>query len=176
MDLHDLIAADFALCGFPSRNGWRAIFDHRLPMLAFEREGRKPSGASAHRLLSPGGWYTTRRCYILVESEGGDLAQPKAVELQPDGIHIQWDDGHQGYYPYRYLRAECRCAGCVHEMSGRRMVGLKDIPEDVEALDWMIVGRYALQFLWSDAHDTGIYTYDMLREACRCELCSSAKE
>ena len=47
--------------------------------------------------------------------------------------------------------------------TGKRVVGPENIPEDVEALDWMTVGRYALQFLWSDAHDTGIYPYAMLR-------------
>jgi DUF971 family protein len=25
------------------------------------------------------------------------------------------------------------------------------------------VGRYALKFVWSDGHDTGLYSYDLLR-------------
>ena len=104
------------------------------------------------------------------------MVQPKSVDLQPDAIHIEWDDGHVSTYPNRYLRGECRCAACVHEMSGRRMVGSVDVPEDVQALDWMTVGRYALQFLWSDAHDTGIYPYDVLRdEICACEECKGRR-
>jgi DUF971 family protein len=35
------------------------------------------------------------------------------------------------------------------------------------------VGNYALQVLWDDGHQTGIYTWRMLREACPCDLCQS---
>jgi DUF971 family protein len=28
------------------------------------------------------------------------------------------------------------------------------------------VGSYAIQFLWSDGHSTGIYTWDYLKQAC----------
>jgi DUF971 family protein len=33
------------------------------------------------------------------------------------------------------------------------------------------VGSYALQFFWSDGHNTGIYTWEMLRRACPCSMC-----
>jgi DUF971 family protein len=29
------------------------------------------------------------------------------------------------------------------------------------------VGSYALQFFWNDGHNTGIYTWDYLRQACQ---------
>ncbi|MEE9284979.1 MAG: DUF971 domain-containing protein [Dehalococcoidia bacterium] len=102
------------------------------------------------------------------------MHQPEDVTLRPDGIHIVWDDGHQGYHPCRELRAKCPCATCVHEMTGQRIVSIDQIPEDVQALDWMNVGRYALQFLWSDAHDTGIYPYVLLRRLCQCDQCQLA--
>ena len=102
------------------------------------------------------------------------MHQPKDVNLRPDGIHIQWDDGHEGYHPYRHLRLECRCATCVHEMTGQKMIAVDKVPADVEALDWMTVGRYAVQFLWSDAHDTGIYPYETLRKLCQCDECLKA--
>ncbi len=103
------------------------------------------------------------------------MPQPKTVAIRPDGIHIEWDDGHQGYHPHRDLRAECPCAGCVHEMTGQRTVGLDQVPEDVEALDWTTVGRYALQFLWSDAHDTGIYPFKLMRDVCHCDKCEQSR-
>jgi DUF971 family protein len=37
------------------------------------------------------------------------------------------------------------------------------------------VGRYALQFKWSDGHDTGIYSYKLLRGLCQCDLCQPVK-
>ncbi len=103
------------------------------------------------------------------------MIQPNSVDLLPDGIHIEWDEGHHGYFPHRSLRAECPCASCVHEMTGQRMVTLDNVGEDIEALDHMTVGRYALQFLWSDGHDTGIYPYEMLRKICLCDECIKAK-
>lgn len=100
-------------------------------------------------------------------------ATPQEVNLLPDGIHVRWTDGHQSYFGHRYLRSQCGCAHCIEEMTGRRLIVLADIPKDVEALDWMQVGRYALQFLWSDAHGTGFYPFKMLRELCQCDACTS---
>jgi DUF971 family protein len=30
------------------------------------------------------------------------------------------------------------------------------------------IGRYAYKIVWSDGHDTGIFTLEQLRELCRC--------
>lgn len=96
------------------------------------------------------------------------MHRPTHVRLDADGIHIAWDDGHGSRYPHRLLRGQCPCAACVQEMTGVRMVFESDVPEDVGALDWMQVGNYALQFLWSDEHMTGIYSFEYLRRLCPC--------
>ena len=97
--------------------------------------------------------------------------EAREVRLEGEGVFVLWDDGHESLYPHRYLRGECGCAGCVDEMTGRRMVGWEDVREDVQALDWMPVGRYAVRFLWSDTHDFGIYPFEVLRKLCRCPRC-----
>ena len=33
------------------------------------------------------------------------------------------------------------------------------IRDSIIIVDYLIIGKYAIQFLWSDAHDTGIYPY-----------------
>ena len=99
----------------------------------------------------------------------------KDLQIRPDGIHIQWTDNHQSYYGNRYLRAQCGCAHCVNEMTGTRVISLADVRSNVEALDWIQVGRYAVQFLWSDAHTTGIYPFTVLRELCQCEECNETR-
>jgi DUF971 family protein len=33
------------------------------------------------------------------------------------------------------------------------------------------VGSYALSFHWGDGHSTGIYTWQLLRDACPCPEC-----
>ena len=96
---------------------------------------------------------------------------PKTVDLLPDGIHILWDDGHQGYHEHRYLRSQCGCALCVGETTGQRIVLLGDIPSDTVAMDWMPIGNYAVQFLWSDGHDAGAYPFTLLRDLCQCDQC-----
>ena len=98
----------------------------------------------------------------------------KELSIRPDGIHILWDDGHQSYYEHRYLRSQCGCAHCVSEMTGKRLVVLGDIRKDVEAVEWASIGRYAVQFLWSDFHETGIYPYTMLRRLCQCDRCKGS--
>lgn len=98
---------------------------------------------------------------------------PKEVELEDQAIVVLWDDGHRGVYPHRYLRLRCPCASCVDEMTGRPRLDPDGVPQDVRAIDHMQVGNYAIQFLWSDAHYTGIYTYRFLRSVCTCMVCSA---
>ena len=93
----------------------------------------------------------------------GSMPQPLDVKLLADGVHIHWEDGHVTVLEYRYLRSQCGCAVCVNEMTGQRLITIADIRSDVVALDWMQIGRYAIRFLWSDLHDTGIYPYVVLR-------------
>ena len=45
------------------------------------------------------------------------------------------------------------------------------VSEEVRADDYMPIGNYALQFLFTDAHYTGIYTFELLRELCTCRQC-----
>ena len=84
------------------------------------------------------------------------------VELTGEGVQIAWTDGRTCTYPYRYLRLQCACAACVEEMTGRQILNVAAVPDDVIVVEWIRVGRYALQFLWSDGHQTGIYPFEML--------------
>jgi DUF971 family protein len=90
------------------------------------------------------------------------------VVLSADVVEITWSDGHVSRYPHRELRIECACAGCIEEMTGRRILDVLSVPGDVFAVDYLEVGKYALQFAWSDGHATGIYPFTMLRKICRC--------
>lgn len=91
---------------------------------------------------------------------------PSEVDIEGSSISILWDDGRRCVYPHRMLRLRCPCASCVDEMTGRPRLDPDTVPEDVRAVDHMPVGNYAIQFLWSDAHYTGIYTFRFLRAIC----------
>ena len=99
---------------------------------------------------------------------------PMPVEIErlsDQRIRIKWTDGHEGFYPSFYLRNHCRCAACVDEWSGRRLIQKGSIPEDVKPLKIEGIGRYAIKVEWSDGHSTGLFSFDLLRAICPCEAC-----
>ena len=97
------------------------------------------------------------------------------VELNESAVDVEWNDGHKSSYDAKYLRINCGCAECVEEWSNRKLLDPASVPADIRAEDYLMVGRYAVQFLWSDAHYTGIYPFEMLRALCPCEECKAAQ-
>jgi len=98
-----------------------------------------------------------------------DATTPKAIEQAgDDSLLIRWNDGHDSLYAVRELRLACRCARCIEETTGQPLLDPATIPDDVRPVRVTGVGRYALQFEWSDGHDTGIYPFDLLRSLCPC--------
>ncbi|MBI4083990.1 MAG: DUF971 domain-containing protein [Candidatus Lambdaproteobacteria bacterium] len=94
-----------------------------------------------------------------------DLARrkPKDIVYEHD-LTVEWRDGVIAHYPFFALRAACPCAGCVDELTGTRTLKEENIPKDVTVRTAEYVGNYALQFFWSDNHNTGIYSFRYLRE------------
>ena len=98
------------------------------------------------------------------------MANPEWTPLEvgptEDGtrLRIAWEDGQVSEYGPRTLRLRCPCAGCVDEMTGERILTPGMVPEDVHPTAIHYVGRYALQFEWSDGHSTGIYPFEFLRK------------
>lgn len=90
---------------------------------------------------------------------------PEDIGPTEDGskLRIRWADGEVSEYEPRFLRLKCPCAGCVDEMTGRRMLTPAMVPEGVYPRAIHYVGRYALQFDWSDGHNTGLYPFELLR-------------
>ena len=85
---------------------------------------------------------------------------------------VQWPDGHHGRYPLKHLRESCACAHCVHELTGEQLLDPRSIPPDIHIQNMSLVGNYALKIEWSDGHDTGLYSWDRLRQLCQCDQCS----
>ena len=90
-------------------------------------------------------------------------------------LRIRWRDGAEHEYVPREVRLLCPCAGCVDEMTGQPILDPRTVPFDVFPVAIRWVGRYALGFEWSDGHDTGIYTFERLRELCPCDECSARR-
>lgn len=77
-------------------------------------------------------------------------------------LEVAWADGTHYELPCEYLRvfspsAELRGHGLVEPMliGGKREVNIARIQP---------VGRYAVRLVFDDGHDTGLYTWSLLRE------------
>jgi len=77
---------------------------------------------------------------------------------------IRWKDGYASEFIPRDLRLLCPCAGCVDEFTHERTLKPEMVSMDIYPTAIHYVGRYALQFVWSDGHSTGMYTFEYLRE------------
>jgi len=87
-------------------------------------------------------------------------------------VQIDWSDGHRSEYSNRDLRHACPCAECRERRPPKESADAVPVhPTEIQ-----LVGRYALQFRWSDGHDTGIYTFQSLRAACPCAECRAREE
>ncbi len=88
--------------------------------------------------------------------------EPKTVNRLSDGLEIIWREDISCIYPYKYLRLQCACANCVEELTGKKLLNVSEVSEDIIVVDFLIVGKYAIQPLWSDGHESGIYPYNSL--------------
>ncbi|MCA9246622.1 MAG: DUF971 domain-containing protein [Planctomycetales bacterium] len=97
--------------------------------------------------------------------------QPTNLELDDDGrLLIDWSDGTRRRYRAFELRDRCPCATCREKRRAPAPSPLElNVLSPAEARPVAIqgmqpVGRYAYAIHFSDGHDTGIYTFESLRE------------
>jgi len=86
------------------------------------------------------------------------------IEESDSELTINWSDDVETHYHAANLRRACPCAGCIEEWTGKKTLRDESISDDVSFSHISIVGRYALNFHFSDGHETGIYTFTMLRQ------------
>lgn len=90
-------------------------------------------------------------------------------DIVPDErlLRVSWDDGQVTEYPWEPLRRACPCAYCRGEGSYAGNVNDATVftEEQTTLKEVFPVGRYGLTPAWGDGHDTGIYTFKMLRTA-----------
>jgi DUF971 family protein len=86
------------------------------------------------------------------------------IEESDREISIRWSDDAETVYDAVNLRRACPCASCVNEWTGEKMLKDENVPEDLNFSSIGVVGRYALNFNFSDGHNTGIYSFQYLRK------------
>lgn len=92
------------------------------------------------------------------------LEPTKIIEESDREITINWSDGAETRYTAVQLRRQCPCATCVDEWTGEKILAASAVPEDISFDHVSIVGRYALNFHFTDGHDTGIFSFKYLHD------------
>ena len=98
------------------------------------------------------------------------MLQPEDIQAIGPEIAIRWSDGVETYYQMANLRALSPSAETTGE---RDLLGVKyggETGKDdsgVLVTSWQVVGGYAVAFVFSDGHRTGIYSYQYLRAIAR---------
>lgn len=96
---------------------------------------------------------------------------PVTLERTQTGIEIEWNDGRQSTYRAAQLRKICPCATCREKNKSAESAKPAALPvlSLAEAKPLSIermrpVGNYAYNITFSDGHDSGLFTFEMLYE------------
>lgn len=94
---------------------------------------------------------------------------PKQIKIiQKSKLKLVWNDDSESLIELKYLRDECPCAGCKGETVLFKTylppTKSKDNPDMYVVTDIQLVGEYAIQVSWKDGHNTGIYSWQYLRQ------------
>lgn len=89
-------------------------------------------------------------------------------------LRIEWSDGQAREYAFAELRDNCPCATCREkrgQIEGKPTQPASLLPvlspqeaQPLKILGMKPVGNYAYAINFSDGHDTGIFTFELLRE------------
>jgi DUF971 family protein len=95
------------------------------------------------------------------------------IELKQIGgaeLLVVWNDGQRRQYTFTELRDECPCASCRERRAGKAEPAAALLPvlrpeeaRPLRIVSMRPVGNYAYSIAFNDGHNTGIYTFELLR-------------
>jgi DUF971 family protein len=152
-----------------------------------------PGEESPDRSLAGAG-FGLRVCYdVAMPFARDERGKPASVKIHVSsgaGVDIAWADGHRSHYEFEYLRDACPCATCDDERRRKAAQGsaaaaagasqpgmgnpLPIFKPRPRAASARAVGNYAIQINFADGHNTGIYSFEYLRQICPCAECEAA--
>ena len=93
--------------------------------------------------------------------------RPLDIQHVGNELAVRWDDGSESFIPLERLRRACPCAGCKGEMDILGNVYKNPekplSPAAFELVKIAGVGGYAIQPVWADGHNSGIFSFDYLK-------------
>lgn len=94
------------------------------------------------------------------------MIQPANIQLIGNQLCILWQDDSESYFDAEFLRLHSPSAQNIGEKDifGNRYggAGNKNFP-GVAIKSWDLQGNYGLRPLFSDGHNSGIYSWDYLK-------------
>jgi DUF971 family protein len=95
------------------------------------------------------------------------MAKPKKIKLiKQESLLIEWDNGKSIEYPLKFLRDESPDAGNKGETILWKHYPPPpkgpDKPGKYEIKSIEKVGNYAINIVWKDGEDAGIYSWEVL--------------
>ena len=107
-----------------------------------------------------------------IRSTPAKPVRPKHLDLKKDkGLTITWPDGRVSFYAVAYLRKMSPSADARELRRQMATNPLTVLPasaasdnKPLVATNAELVGNYAMKITFSDGHDTGIYSWDYMRE------------
>lgn len=88
----------------------------------------------------------------------------KIFQKDNHSFTIEWNDGCTVSYRLSDLQKLCPCAACIDEVTGKRILDINSVKENLKAIRISSVGRYALRIQFSSGCSNGIYDFDFLRK------------
>jgi DUF971 family protein len=101
------------------------------------------------------------------------MPQPtKLARAEGNKLVIDWSDGQRREYTFKELRDACPCATCREKRGETPTPAPKNLLPVLSAAEtrpiaiagMQPVGNYAYSIEFSDGHDTGIYTLELLQQ------------
>ncbi len=103
-----------------------------------------------------------------MSNTAGNPLFPLSLKVEGgDRLAIEWNDSVRHVLTWATLRKNCPCAGCRTEREKPPPLFPIIKPEEAQPSKPRSiepVGRYAYQIHWNDGHDSGIYTFEVLRQ------------
>lgn len=128
-----------------------------------------------HKLASQPNRYLTPFSFFFFGEVVGTMAvYPTNLQIvEPDQLEIQWSDGEVRRYRFSELRDSCPCATCREQRRAEDQQPADPLqlnvlsPSEAQPLrieSMAPVGNYAYSIKFTDGHDSGIFTLELLRD------------
>ncbi|HRE40106.1 MAG TPA: DUF971 domain-containing protein [Ignavibacteria bacterium] len=103
-----------------------------------------------------------------MKKQKADMNNLKKIDLQKNILKFTWEDNNISEVELKKLRDECPCVNCKGEsVIFDSYIPIKSPfkpPGFYEIKSIEPVGNYAIQIIWKDGHNTGIYSYEILKK------------